>query len=426
MDPSGAIALAQQWQGNVASPTNPPCPSDFEPGVPSRVSDWNIACWIGLGNNVNTMIEGGDVSAVRQLSLGTDVSVNTARINNALAQGGEVRLPAGSFDVSAVVQVPDFSTLRGVRGKTTLRAASGTNLPAVVASSQWVDTTHNNYVGQRQNITDLVVDGNAGGNPSGGHGIAVMAWASAVERVVVTNTRAEGIHLDNNGTTSDDSQTGTMVECRLVDVDIRDPGSHGVHCANSNTTAGSAVTDGMFDRVIVVNAGTLADGHGIWVERAGGWTLGEVRVYASHQGTKRVMDGVRLDSCWDTRVLDLQVDTFGTTPTAPSGEWAALRMQGTGSGAGHRPSSVGRLGAFAYQAGPGATNARAGLVLCAGTGTDAVWDVGIVQAWDHGATPALVGTRCKSTGGTNTLTRRRTAGNRCATEFDQGTATLVT
>lgn len=268
---------------------------------------------------------------------------NTARINEVLAGGGIAELPPWDLTVSGDIKVPDnggLVTPNGQARQCTLTLADAANPKCVVGSKKWIEDS--SAPGQPIVIANLVIDGNAGGQSSGlGHGLAVYNYRSRIEDIRVLDTRGVGIFGDNNNSAGTSTSATTMVECAIRRCEVKDSGSHGIHWANSNTANTSATTDGWIEDCVVYNPGRTAGGHAIYLEKAGGWLVKGNHVYST-DSVQGVVDGIRLLSCYGTRVIGNQVDGFGYYGSSFSSSTiaAGIFCRPTGTGASHRPSII--------------------------------------------------------------------------------------
>jgi hypothetical protein len=222
------------------------------------------------------------------------------------------------YVVNATIALAELRFYQGANKEVTvIRAASGTNLPAVMATAAWLAAPSSGAyaTGRQLTIESLTIDGNLAGNPTGsGHGLVLMNYRATVRDLVVSNTPGSGIVLSDRGIRSAVVASESCVENRLYDCTILYPGQYGVWVVD--TALSGRVTDGYIENCVVVGPAV----QGMRIERAAGWFIHDNHVY----GCAR--DGIYLDQFWGTFFYDNEVDHYGQDGAKAPGTFYGIRV----------------------------------------------------------------------------------------------------
>src|SRR5580658_11146490 len=118
------------------------------------------------------------------------VKLNTAIENS--HSGDRIQIHRTCLLNATVVLLGDRSYEGDSRTGTVLRQASGSNLPALLASDSWNgDWT---YAGDPIRIAQLTLDGNSSAN-SATNALVIRSWLTVIEDIQVENSPADGIQI---------------------------------------------------------------------------------------------------------------------------------------------------------------------------------------------------------------------------------------
>jgi hypothetical protein len=247
--------------------------------------------------------------------VGTNTAADAGAINTAIAaspEGSEVVL-RGTFLITETIRLLGHRSLRGEsRTGTVLKQADGANLPALMASSVYLDNT--SWTGTPVTVRSLTLDGNRrnnAGTPT--DGLVLRAWLSAVEDVYTTNMGGDGLRL----TSLSDNGTGlktSQVNGRISDCFIERSGRHGVHIEDP----GNAVTDWILRDNWIASSGV----DGIHMDNAAGWIVERNHIYGVAQ------HAIYANRLFATSICDNYLEGFGETEE--KGTWCGIlaRVQG--------------------------------------------------------------------------------------------------
>lgn len=123
----------------------------------------------------------------------TDTAAITSAFTGAAGRRGRVVLGGGEYAINATLNLPLLVSL-DLAGST-LKAADGTNLPAVLQTEGWAALTGTgSSAGMTRNrISHGVIDGNKAGNPTGGVACRLYGWAYEVHDVIFQNAKGRGL-----------------------------------------------------------------------------------------------------------------------------------------------------------------------------------------------------------------------------------------
>ena len=250
------------------------------------------------------------------LLVGTNTPTDAATINAAIAgspTGSEIVL-RGQFLISEPIRLLGERSYRGEsRSGTVLKQADGANLPAVVASSVWLDDT--SWTGTPIALRHLSIDGNRANNPnSTTAGLALRSWLSTVEDVHIRNCASDGLRLTSRSQNGTGLNT-TQVNGRIAANFIERSGRHGIYVEDPQ----NAVTDWILCDNWVAGSGEDA----IHLDNAAGWVIERNHVYGVPQ------HAIFAHRCFATSIADNYIEGFGETDEA--GTWCGIRATLQGS-----------------------------------------------------------------------------------------------
>jgi Right handed beta helix region len=220
-----------------------------------------------------------------------DAATIQSVINNSTA-GDEIVIDGPCLITSTITLVGNRA-YRGDSAQTTLTAAAGSNLPAVLASDSWV--ANSATTGEPVTVRDLTINANKAGNPTSGDAVVIRSWNTVVENLRITNARVNGLRLTNlsrNGT----ALTNTQVNGSIRGLFVSASGQHGIYVQDS----GNAVTDWNLADNWIAASGADA----IRTENAAGWTIERNHVYGVGGS------GINADRLFATSVSDNYVEDF--------------------------------------------------------------------------------------------------------------------
>jgi|GEM_PF-587322 hypothetical protein len=242
--------------------------------------------------------------------IGTDSLADATRVNAAIAAsppGSEIVF-RGTFLLDQTVRLTGRRAYRGEsRSGTLFRQADGVNLPALMASSVFLDDK--TWTGSPISIRHLKLDGNAKNNTEAATtGIVLRAWLSVVEDVHIANMSGDGLRLTNLGIGGAKLNT-TQVNGRISGCFIERSGRHGVFVEDTQ----NKVTDWILSDSWI--AGSGADG--IHLDNAAGWCVERNHIY----GVKG--NAIHAHRLFATSIADNYIEGFGEGEEA--GAWYGIR-----------------------------------------------------------------------------------------------------
>lgn len=254
-------------------------------------------------------------------ALGNGTADDTAEITAAIAacpDGGTVYFPPGTYIVSSPIVLVSNITYRGSsRAGSVIKAASASNMHAVLASETWLSAS-NTYSDNPIYVYDLGIDGNKTNQSSGdGIGIALVTFWNTIQNLEVTDTRGHGILLSSarqDGT----EIVNTAVECKIIACASRNAGGHGIYIHDPSSST-QTVTDGWVVDCVVADPAEK----GIVVESSSGWLISGNHLY----GVPKT--AISFDRGGYTRIVGNYIETYGTSATATT--YAGIMCGGDGS-----------------------------------------------------------------------------------------------
>jgi len=261
------------------------------------------------------LLAGSARGAEPLLLVGTNSPADAAAINAAVAaspEGVEIVF-RGTFLLNQTIRLRGNRSYRGEsRTGTVLKQADGANLPALLASSVWLDNTA--WCDVPTAVRHLTLDGNRKSNPTSQTvGLMLRAWLSVVEDLCITNCGGDGLRLTSvsaNGTRLKNTQVnGSISGCQ-----IENSGRHGV-CIEDPV---NSVTDWTLRDNWIASSG--ADG--IHMDNAAGWVIERNHIYGAPHSA------IYANRMCATSISDNYLEGFGETTEA--GTWCGI--QGTVQG----------------------------------------------------------------------------------------------
>lgn len=244
------------------------------------------------------------------LIVGTNTPADAAALNAAIAaspEGAEIVL-RGAFLINQTIRLRSHRAYRGEsRAGTVLKQADGAGLPALMASSVWLD--NHEWTDAPMAVRHLTLDGNRKGNPGAKTaGLVLRAWLSVVEDLHIANMGSDGLRLTSlsaNGT----RLKNTQVNGRIASSFIENSGRHGIFVEDP----GNSVTDWTLCDNWIASSG--ADG--IHLDNAAGWMVARNHVYGVPH------DAIYAHRLFATTISDNYLEGFGETDEA--GTWCGIR-----------------------------------------------------------------------------------------------------
>jgi hypothetical protein len=273
-----AIATANATAANVSMNSNKITNLANGSSSTDAVAYGQLPIYAGNGGVATTVSRAQVVNVLDYGATGNGTTDDSSAIQaalNACPSGGQVFLPrtAHFYAIGSTLVVPSSVSLKGPNGRAEsgypsgftgggiIKAISGSNLDAVIASTTW----YNNFGGIDGfiSITDLVIDPNGANQTSGlGHGVAMSTWRGRVSNCIIMNGLGDSIYLGTitrNGTTT---AAGNCIENHFSD-NIVYPTTVGIH------TNGQLVTDNWINDNIIVGSSAGAT-FGIKLSNNGG------------------------------------------------------------------------------------------------------------------------------------------------------------
>lgn len=270
------------------------------------------------GTYVQVVKPSGDMSGV------SDASAIQAVLNG----GSNVQLQAATYYVNATLVVPaGLGIVGGGMYATTVKAANGSNLIAVIADAAW----YNNAT-QQQNgglYRDLTIDGNMSNqttyginNQAGGHGLISCAFRTFVQRVYFTNNPVDG-YVQSDINKSGSTLSNENVECHVRDCWADSNGRDGFHILFNSSLHGN--TDGWLKDNVSFN-------NGRWnfnLETCAGWFISGNHAWTTSSSSAVMAHGFNLGQVWGSFIWDNEVDTFGSQTFGATTDSSASASNGS-------------------------------------------------------------------------------------------------
>jgi len=234
-----------------------------------------------------------------------NTTADTEKLNTAIqaSQFGDLIQIHGTCLVNATIVLLGDRTYEGdSRTGTVIRQASGSNLPAVVASDSW---EHNwTYTGDPIRIAHLTIDGNSAAN-SGSNALVIRSWLTTIEDLQIEYAPADGIQITNlskNGIPLGKNET--QVNGHISNVFVTNSGGDGIHVVDvgKGPDTGNSVTDWSLLDSWVANSAQSA----IYMDNAAGWSVRGNHVYGVPE------HAIYAQRCWATSIDQNYIEEFGT------------------------------------------------------------------------------------------------------------------
>ncbi len=250
-------------------------------------------------------VNGNPVSAGVMIPRGDGVTDQSASINAYIAASpvGSTIYFGGNHAVASTILLLPNRTYTGPIGYLngfTFRQVSGSNLPAVLASSDWYNNATTS--GYPIRLYNIEVDANSAGNASTQHGIVLMNFNSVIEDCSVINSAGNGITTSASNR-ANTAISNTMVENRIINCKVNGCGARGIYMKDANLNAN---TDWYLEGCIVSNC----IGDCIAADNAAGAFVQRNHVYGGSA------NGYTLGNCYSTFIISNEVDGYGTGVTS--------------------------------------------------------------------------------------------------------------
>jgi hypothetical protein len=226
----------------------------------------------------------------------TNTTADAVKLNTAIENshsGDRIQIHGTCLLNATIVLLGDRTYEGDSRTGTILRQASGSNLPALVASDSRNDDW--TYTGDPIRIAQVTLDGNSSAN-SATNALVIRSWLTVIEDIQVENAPADGVQitsLSKNGV----GLQGSEVNGHISNVFVTNSGSVGIHVVDP----GNSVTDWSLLDSWVAYSGQSA----IYMDNAAGWTVRGNHVYGIQQ------HAIFANSCWATSIDENYIEDFG-------------------------------------------------------------------------------------------------------------------
>jgi hypothetical protein len=196
-----------------------------------------------------------------------NITADTAALNTAISgsnTGDQIAIHGSCLINGIIVLYGNRTYLGGSRTGTVIRQASGSNLPAMLASDSWVSGyQYPMFTGAPIHISQLTLDGNKAAN-SGTSALIIRSWLTVIDDLLIENGAADGLQITNL-TQDGVALTSTQVNGRISNCQITGSGGNGVHTVDT----GNAVTDWDLLDSWIGSSGQS----GILMDNAAGWKI---------------------------------------------------------------------------------------------------------------------------------------------------------
>jgi len=226
----------------------------------------------------------------------TNTIADAVRLNTAIENshsGDRIQIHGTCLLNATIVLLGDRTYEGDSRTGTIFRQASGSNLPALLASDSWNDDW--TYTGDPIRIAQLTLDGNSSAN-SATNALVIRSWLTVIEDIQVENAPADGMQitsLSKNGV----GLKGSEVNGHISNVFVTNSGATGIHVVDP----GNSVTDWSLLDSWVAYSGQSA----IYMDNAAGWTVRGNHVYGIQQ------HAIFANRCWATSIDENYIEDFG-------------------------------------------------------------------------------------------------------------------
>ena len=203
-----------------------------------------------------------------------NITADTAALNTAISgsnTGDQIAIHGSCLINGIIVLYGNRTYLGGSRTGTVIRQASGSNLPAMLASDSWVSGyQYPMFTGAPIHISQLTLDGNKAAN-SGTSALIIRSWLTVIDDLLIENGAADGLQITNL-TQDGVALTSTQVNGRISNCQITGSGGNGVHIVDT----GTAVTDWDLLESWIGSSGQS----GILMDNAAGWKIRGNHLYS--------------------------------------------------------------------------------------------------------------------------------------------------
>jgi len=231
------------------------------------------------------------------------------------SQSGDAILIHGTCLLNqTIVLLGNRSYLGDSRTGTILQQASGSNLPALLASDSWANDY--TYTGDPVRIAHMTLDGNSSNN-TGTTALVIRSWMSVMEDLLVENAGGDGIQITSISR-NNVPLTTSQVNGRLSNLFITNSGGNGIRVVD----AVNAVTDWDLLDSWIASSGKSA----IYMDNAAGWKIRGNHLYGVPE------HGIYANACFSTAIEGNYIEEFGISGGSGNTWYGiACTMQG-GSG----------------------------------------------------------------------------------------------
>lgn len=213
---------------------------------------------------------------------------------SAAAAGGALYIPEGNYYVTNTIPLYSKTTYYGDGQNSTVITQTSANAPVMASTG---------YLGGASPTGDCIVRGlRVVGNTaigSSNHGIVLRDYYSRIEHVRAAVTGGDAIHITTR-TSAGTAIGGTLVENRIIDVDISDPVGYGIYVGELDN---NKLTDGFIVNATINLSATSPDG--IFIGSSAGWALSNIHVYGSPTAY-----ALRVANAYHTNLSNIYVEGF--------------------------------------------------------------------------------------------------------------------
>ncbi len=232
---------------------------------------------------------------------GDGVTDQAAAINAFIAAspaGSVIQFGGNHAVASTILFLPNRTYIGpiGYLNGFTFKQISGSNLVAVVASSDWYNNATSS--GYPLRLYNIEVDANVANNASTTHGIVLMNFDSVIEDCSVVNSANNGITISASNRAGT-AIGNTMVENRIINCKVNNCGGYGIYLKDANLNAN---TDWYLEGCIV--SGCTNDC--IRADNAAGAFIQRNHVYGGSA------NGYTFVNCYSTFIIGNEVDGYGS------------------------------------------------------------------------------------------------------------------
>jgi hypothetical protein len=249
---------------------------------------------------------------------------DTATLNQGISAsraGDEIRIHGNCLINDTIILFGDRSYIGDSRTGTTITQASGSNLPAMLASDSWNCDTQKCYptsTGDPIRIAHLTLNGNSQNNHNT-NALVIRSWLTVIEDLQIEYAPGDGIQITNlnkNGVPLENTQ----VNGRISNVFVQYSGGNGIHIVDTGngTTTGNSVTDWDLLDSWIGYSGQSA----IYMDNAAGWKIRGNHLYGVKQ------HGIFANRCYATAIDGNYIEDFGDSGEGQTWYGIACTVQG--------------------------------------------------------------------------------------------------